>query len=435
MTQPLITTEQIEELGLVIRAEIQTNIILGDISDVITGSPIPAGYIIEFGGSPTQWRAVANSGSLGETNVSGATIGDFLYFAGSPGGGWTNTSTIQLLSDRVVLTGVSRENFGSPRFGGSPQVGSPANITSLEIRSTVPGLMLYDTDAAVNEKAWRFIVDDGDLIGEIRSDSGKTANIWLELTRSGNSVSDLYLYTGQQEKALHAIAGAALELYHNNILVAETTTAATGGLRVLNLDTGGGFERVLTTSDIGGGGGGGSAGSPLSDIRGGDGIDVTFGSPLVTIAVDGTVARLSAGSPGLVNIGTIIIDTVDFGARSTQTTFEATTTATTQVAIASYSITNYRSAEFLIEAVQGNNFHVTKILTTHDGTNAFLTEYGTVSAPEFFGSPAVGSPINSGEQATYTVDVSGGNVRLLATPVTTSSTLFTTTATLIKIRL
>jgi len=95
MTQPLIRIAQIDsdELSLTILTEIQTNVLLGDVSDVVTGSPIPSGYILEFGGSPTQWRAVTNSGSLGDTNVSGASIGDFLYFAGSPGG-WTNTSTL-----------------------------------------------------------------------------------------------------------------------------------------------------------------------------------------------------------------------------------------------------------------------------------------------------------------------------------------------------
>lgn len=43
-------------------------------------------------------------------------------------------------------------------------------------------------------------------------------------------------------------------LYNNNVRVARTVTAANGGLEANNTETGGGFERVLTESDIGGGG-------------------------------------------------------------------------------------------------------------------------------------------------------------------------------------
>ncbi|KKM64812.1 hypothetical protein LCGC14_1497530, partial [marine sediment metagenome] len=66
-------------------------------------------------------------------------------------------------------------------------------------------------------------------------------------------------------------------------------------------------------------------------------------------------------------------------------------------------------------------------------TTADSSEFGTITMPSFFGSPAVGSPANSGVQATYAVDISGGNLRLLATPKTTSSTVFKVTAQLTKV--
>lgn len=99
--------------------------------------------------------------------------------------------------------------------------------------------------------------------------------------------------------------------------------------------------------------------------------------------------------------------------------------------IASHAIATYRSAEYLIQAVRGNNFHTTKIVAIHDGTNAEYTEYASLSIPSFFGSPSVGSPTNSGTQATFSVDVSGGNLRLLATPRGgTGSITFKVTSTL-----
>ena len=427
MTQPLIKIEQIDSDSLTLF--IRTSVILDDISDVVTSAPTQGQSLI-FSGSPLRWRPGTVIGGLGspsgEVNLVNAQKGDFLFYQGSPTS-WTNTSTISLIDGRIIISGITAENIGSP-FPGSPAgsplighggAGSPANVTTLELVSISPGLMFRDTDASANEKVWRFFVDGGDFIGEMRSDSGKTTNKWLEVIRNGNLNSDLWFYIGNQEKAIHAISGAAVELYHNNVNVAETTTPVGGGLRVNNLSTGAGFERVLTTSDIGGGG-----------VTAGDGLFFS-GSPTV-LNVDSTVARISTGSPGIINVGTLIIDTVDFGARSTITTFETTTTTTSQTIIASFATAIYRSAEFLVEAVQGNNFHVTKLLVTHDDINAVSTEYGTVATPEFFGSPATGSPAISGEQATFTVDISGGNLRLLATPVSSVSTVFTTTATLTK---
>ena len=434
MTQPLVKILQIDsdELSLTIRTEIQTNVILEDISDVITGSPVTFGFIIEFGGSPTRWRAVKNAGSLGDTNVSGASIGDFLYFAGSPGG-WTNTSTIQLLTDRIVVAGVSGENFGSPRLGGSPQVviaGSPANRTSLEVRSAVPGLMLYDTDAGADEKAWRFIVDDGDLLGELRSDSGKTANRWLELTRSGTSVSDLYLYAGQQEKAIHAIAGAAVEFYHNNINVAETTTAVGGGLRINNLATGAGFERALTTSDLG----------TILTVNAGDGIDF-FGSP-VTVRVDATVVRFS-GSPivvGSPTAGEIIYD--DGSGRFVR--LPRGTTGQT-LSMGSPLLPSWKPGVFAIPLSTSSNFKVPFLNTAaslagffavlHETTGTFTynPSTNTLAAANFSGNATTASQWLttrtiqlSGEVTSDAVNIDGsGNITITNTAVTGSPLLLT----------
>lgn len=396
MTQPLIKTPQIEDLSTLVQLIVAADVNLSDLSNV---------------------------------TLSAAARGDFLVFLGSPEE-WVNTSTISLQDNRVVISGVS--SLGSP---------STNNNSTLELSSTLPGLMFNDTDGPVNEKVWRFIVTDGDLVGEMRSDSGTSGNRWLEVIRDGILASELSLFVGAEQKAIRALDGGAVQLHHNNINVAETTTSGAGGLRVNNTLTGAGFERVLTLSDIGGDGGGtvvvaGQAlfftGSPetILNVGAGDGLQI-IGSPK-SIAVDSTVARISTGSPGIVNTGTLIVDTIDLGARSTITTFETTTTSVSQAVIASYPVATYRSAELLIEAIQGDNYHVTKILTTHNGINAVSTEYGTVATPEFFGSPLLGSPAISGEQATFTVDVNGGNLRLLATPVTTASTVFTTTAILIK---
>lgn len=96
-----------------------------------------------------------------------------------------------------------------------------------------------------------------------------------------------------------------------------------------------------------------------------------------------------------------------------------TTTSTTQTSlVTNFSATTYASAEVNVVAIQGSNRHLTKLLVTHDGTNAYATEFGEV---------LTGSAL-----ATYDVDINAGNVRILVTPASTTSTKFQTALVLSK---
>jgi predicted TIM-barrel enzyme len=98
----------------------------------------------------------------------------------------------------------------------------------------------------------------------------------------------------------------------------------------------------------------------------------------------------------------------------------ATTSSTSPVGIHSaLAISTYRSVEYTIQATEGSNFHTTKILALHDGSTAYHTEYGTI--------------FNNVGISTYDVDVSGGNIRLLATPASSSTTNFKITFNAIKV--
>ncbi len=122
-----------------------------------------------------------------------------------------------------------------------------------------------------------------------------------------------------------------------------------------------------------------------------------------SIDLNAPTINIGAGSPSIASIVT------------GQTTVGGSPISTTT--IASHSIGRYRSVEFKVQSVRGNDFHSTNVVGIHGGSPEFaeFSEYGSLQIPSFFGSPSAGSPNISGASATYVVDVSGGNMRLRAT--------------------
>jgi hypothetical protein len=117
-------------------------------------------------------------------------------------------------------------------------------------------------------------------------------------------------------------------------------------------------------------------------------------------------------------------------ATATSTTYDharlqsntATTTATTtDQVLVSLAGASYRSAEFQIQATDstGSKYHSVTIKAIHNGTTAVHTEYAALNI--------------GGECATFNVDYSGGNLRLLCTPSSTNSTVFKITSIIGKV--
>jgi hypothetical protein len=94
----------------------------------------------------------------------------------------------------------------------------------------------------------------------------------------------------------------------------------------------------------------------------------------------------------------------------------ATVASTSATQIAAFTASTYGSAEVLITAKTGTERHISKLLIVHDGTTASATEYGKIAT--------------AGDLATYEVDISGGNVRILATGATATSTVYKVALTL-----
>ena len=100
-------------------------------------------------------------------------------------------------------------------------------------------------------------------------------------------------------------------------------------------------------------------------------------------------------------------------------TVSTTTTSTSQAQISSIPIATYRSVEYTIQVTEGTKYHVTKVLAIHDGTNVTFNEFGTLTT--------------STSLSTFALDINSGNMRLLATPASTNSTVFKVKFTGIKV--
>ena len=117
-------------------------------------------------------------------------------------------------------------------------------------------------------------------------------------------------------------------------------------------------------------------------------------SIVLTTAVSGTVEIVSLSALTLANQGVVLSPLTATTANQVVDTIVAST---------------YRSVKYIVQMTQGTNYHVTEVLIIHDGTNTYMTEYGTM-----FTNTSLG---------TISSDVSGGNLRLLVTPVSTNTTI------------
>jgi hypothetical protein len=87
-----------------------------------------------------------------------------------------------------------------------------------------------------------------------------------------------------------------------------------------------------------------------------------------------------------------------------------TVSTTNQVVVDSFSKNQYQSAKYQIQVENSNNFQTTEFLVVHDGINTHTVEYGTINT--------------SNSLSSFTTDLSGTSIRLLATPANSTETKF-----------
>ncbi len=184
-----------------------------------------------------------------------------------------------------------------------------------------------------------------------------------------------------------------LDVFYNGVKLASSEFTANNGTSIVLGDVAYAGDIIefisYNTITAGSGGGGASSLNQLSDVS------------IVGSAVIGET---------LTHNGTSFVN--DF-------TTSQTTTSTSQFALLSLDLSVYRSVEYQIQVVEGTKYHTTKILAIHNGTAAVSNEYGTLN---------IGA-----STATFDVDINGSNLRLLATPASSNSTVFKVKFTAIKV--
>ena len=145
---------------------------------------------------------------------------------------------------------------------------------------------------------------------------------------------------------------------------------------------------------------------------------VTSGTNPTTLAGYGITDALSTswtGSTSLVTAGALTATSlsssgnISMNQSSIVNATLTTSTTTANQVVTTISSSTYRTVKVLVQCTSGTSYHSSEIIAIHDGTTAYITEYGTVYSASIL--------------ASYDVDISGGNLRLLVTPVNAASTI------------
>jgi len=101
----------------------------------------------------------------------------------------------------------------------------------------------------------------------------------------------------------------------------------------------------------------------------------------------------------------------DFKVEGRSGTLTTTSTTANQI-LDSVSASTVRTLRYIVQVANSttSEYHATSLMIIHDGTTVYLTEYGTV--------------LSGNSLASFDADISGGNLRVLVTPVNASSTVF-----------
>lgn len=303
----------------------------------------------------------------------------------------------------VVVSATNTLTVNHNVAGANTTISSTTNTFVDEITVTAQGHVTsvattaIDFNVADNYAFKTFTDGSNSAVADSNTDTftfNKTDQIEVTVSAAGDSLT-----------IGHADSGVSAASYGSSTAIPIITVNAQGHVTAVSTAA---ISTSWTISD----------GSTTQSIDGGDTLTVSGTANEVEVAVSAT-DTLTVGLPNDVTVSnnlTVGNDVILDNHRLQSVT--QTTTATTQVNLATFSTTTYAGAEVNIMAISNGERHITKLLITHDGTTAYATEYGEI--------------VTNASLASYDVDINTGNLRVRVTPASATSTVFNTSVMLIE---
>ena len=303
----------------------------------------------------------------------------------------------------VVVSATNTLTVNHNVAGANTTISSTTNTFVDEITVTAQGHVTsvattaIDFNVADNYAFKTFTDGSNSAVADSNTDTftfNKTDQIEVTVSAAGDSLT-----------IGHADSGVSAASYGSSTAIPIITVDAQGHVTAVSTAA---ISTSWTISD----------GSTTQSIDGGDTLTVSGTANEVEVAVSAT-DTLTVGLPNDVTVSndlTVGNDVILDNHRLQSIT--QTTTATTQVNLATFSTTTYAGAEVNIMAISNGERHITKLLITHDGTTAYATEYGEI--------------VTNASLASYDVDINSGNLRVRVTPASATSTVFNTSVMLIE---
>jgi hypothetical protein len=307
----------------------------------------------------------ANAGVLNISNAAATSIvnGNFqvvgTLFAGTVSGSTINAASNFIPYSNLTFTIGNTSNWWSTSYISS-MISNTITTGSLIITGNISGTNIVPSS-------------------NITYSSGNSTNFWLNgyfsnlfsntinvynnvITPAGSAAAPSITFTSNTDTGIYRSATATLSVAAGGISVLSVNNSVLSvntSLSVVNTAT---FSNTVQFN-----------GRPTFA----DGIIISSGST-VNVQSNATFANVVIMSSDATINGTLHFNTITDVSSNTYTFVNTSVTAN----IDSFSPSVYRSAEYIIQMTDTTtapaSYHMTKILLIQDGTNPFITEYGTI---------------------------------------------------------
>mgnify|MGYP003649863607 CR=1 FL=1 len=379
-----------------------SNVAITANAEVLTGTSIASGVT---GSSLTSVGTLGSldvTGNVGAGNVSG-TAGSFTTVAGSlTTAAQPNITSVGTLSGLTVTAGIVGSVTGTASTittAAQPNITSVGTLSALTVTGiTATGTLQTDNLQYANGNPWD-LSDPGGANTNVQfndsEDFGGSANFTFDKDTSNLTVTgNIIVATG----TIGGDAGGISNVVGANV-TGEVTFAATANA-VAGANVSGAVSFATTANAVAG-------------------ANVSGTVPLASTA--GTVT--TAAQPNITSVGTLTsvtttgeVNAVSFG------TSRSNVTVSTNTVIDEFDPSTYRTAKYVVSASGDDGYQSVETLLVHDGSDAYITIYGSICSNVSADIVELSSNINgvSGNVTVYaTTSSSNTNLNIVAQRILT----------------